>query len=106
MTCPHSKLHIMTKLEIINKITQTTKFNKYEVSKTIEAFMTAVKDSLKHGENVYLRGFGTFHIKHRAEKSARIISENISIIIPAHNKPNFKPNKTFVNNVKMVANKD
>ena len=52
------------------------------------------------GENVYLRGFGTFHIKHRAEKVARNISKNTTIVIPAHNVPAFKPAKEFVDKVK------
>jgi DNA-binding protein HU-beta len=62
--------------------------------------MNVVKESLADGENVYLRGFGSFIIKKRAEKTGRNISKNTTIIIPAHNIPSFKPAKTFVNDVK------
>ena len=73
---------------------------KVAVQATVEAFMEAVKDSMVKGENVYLRGFGSFTIKRRAEKTGRNISKNTTIIIPAHNIPSFKPAKTFVNQVK------
>jgi DNA-binding protein HU-beta len=62
--------------------------------------METVKDSLEDGKNVYLRGFGSFVVKKRAEKTARNISKNTTIIIPAHNIPSFKPAKTFVSKVK------
>ncbi len=62
--------------------------------------MEAVKDALSEGENVYFRGFGSFIVKERAEKTGRNISKNTTIIIPAHNIPAFKPAKTFVNKVK------
>lgn len=62
--------------------------------------METVKDTMIGGENVYLRGFGSFIIKRRAEKTGRNISKNTTIIIPAHNIPAFKPAKTFVNEVK------
>jgi len=68
--------------------------------------MWTIKNSLENGENVYLRGFGTFFIKHRAEKAARIISKDKAIIIPAHLIPYFKPNKEFVEIVKIANNKD
>ena len=61
--------------------------------------MTVVKDSLAHGENVYLRGFGSFIVKRRAEKTARNISKNTTIVIPAHNIPAFKPAKVFLEEV-------
>ena len=63
-------------------------------------FMYIVKSSLSQGENVYLRGFGSFVIKKRAQKTARNISKNTTIIIPEHNIPSFKPAKTFLNEVK------
>ncbi len=70
---------------------------KKDVSVVVEAFMEAVKDSLlKKKENVYLRGFGSFNIKRRAEKTARNISKNTTITIPAHDLPCFKPAKSFV----------
>jgi len=62
--------------------------------------METVKDTMADGENVYLRGFGSFIVKRRAEKTGRNISKNTTIIIPAHNIPAFKPAKTFVNEVK------
>ncbi len=90
----------MTKADIINQISKETGVEKVAVQKTIESFMENVKGSLEQGDNVYLRGFGSFIVKHRAEKTARNISKNTSIIIPAHNIPAFKPSKTFVNQVK------
>jgi DNA-binding protein HU-beta len=62
--------------------------------------MNAIKLSLANGQNVYLRGFGSFIVKERAQKTGRNISENTTIIIPAHNIPSFKPSKTFVEEVK------
>jgi len=62
--------------------------------------MTSIKSSLSKGQNVYLRGFGSFVVKERAEKTGRNISKNTTIIIPAHNIPAFKPSKTFVDEVK------
>ena len=90
----------MTKADIVNEISKSTGIEKLVVQKTVEAFMDSVKDSLVDGKNVYLRGFGSFIVKQRAEKTARNISKNTTIIIPAHNIPAFKPAKTFVNQVK------
>ena len=90
----------MTKAEIVAEIAGKTNIEKLVVQQTIEAFMEAVKDSLISGENVYLRGFGSFTTKRRAEKTGRNISKNTTIIIPAHNIPAFKPAKSFVNEVK------
>ncbi len=90
----------MTKAEIVAEIASKTGIEKVAVQATVESFMDSVKDSLKRGENVYLRGFGSFTIKRRAEKTGRNISKNTTIIIPAHNIPAFKPAKTFVNVVK------
>ncbi|HPR61277.1 MAG: integration host factor subunit beta [Prolixibacteraceae bacterium] len=90
----------MTKADIVNEISKNTGIEKATVQKTVEAFMETVKDSLVDGKNVYLRGFGSFIVKERAEKTARNISKNTTIIIPAHNIPAFKPAKTFVNQVK------
>lgn len=85
----------MTKADIVSEIAKTTGIDKAAVLSVVEQFMTVVKDSLAHGENVYLRGFGSFIIKQRAEKTARNISKNTSLIIPAHNIPAFKPANTF-----------
>lgn len=90
----------MTKADIVNEIAKSTGIDKATVLTTVEAFMDSVKDSLAKNENVYLRGFGSFVIKKRAEKTARNISKNTTIIIPAHNIPSFKPAKTFVSVVK------
>ena len=90
----------MTKAEIVAQIAQKTGIEKVAVQATIEEFMNVVKESLAAGENVYLRGFGSFVVKKRAEKTGRNISKNTTIIIPAHNIPSFKPAKTFINEVK------
>lgn len=90
----------MTKAEIVAEIASKTNIEKMVVQQTIEAFMEAVKDSLVSGENVYLRGFGSFTTKLRAEKTGRNISKNTTIIIPAHYIPAFKPAKSFLNEVK------
>ncbi len=90
----------MTKAEIVNEISKQTGIDKATVLTTVEAFMTSVKGSLESGENVYLRGFGSFILKKRAKKVARNISKNTTIEIPEHNIPAFKPAKTFVSSVK------
>ena len=91
----------MTKADIVSEISDKTGIEKVAVQATVEAFMDSVKKSLTEGNNVYLRGFGSFIIKERAEKTGRNISKNTSIIIPAHNIPAFKPAKTFVEDVKV-----
>lgn len=90
----------MTKADVVNLVTSKTDIEKSQVSKTIEAFMDIIKDSLEKGENVYLRGFGTFEIKKRAEKKARNISKNTTVIVPAHHIPFFKPSNLFAERVK------
>ncbi len=90
----------MTKAEIVTEIANKTGIEKVAVQAVVESFMETVKDTMIGGENVYLRGFGSFIIKKRAEKTGRNISKNTTIIIPAHNIPAFKPAKTFVNEVK------
>lgn len=90
----------MTKADIVNEISKNTGIEKITVQKAVEAFMETVKDSLTGGRNVYLRGFGSFIVKKRAEKTARNISRNTTIIIPEHFIPSFKPAKTFVSQVK------
>lgn len=89
----------MTKADIVAEIAKTTGIEKASVLETVEKFMTVVKDSLANGENVYLRGFGSFIVKERAEKTARNISKNTTIIIPAHKIPAFKPAKVFFDEV-------
>ena len=90
----------MTKADIVAEIAEKTGIEKVDVQTTVEAFMKEVKESLEGGENVYLRGFGSFIIKERAKKTGRNISKNTTIIIPAHNIPSFKPAKVFVDGVK------
>lgn len=90
----------MTKADIVAEIAEKTGLEKVDVQTTVEAFMKEVKESLEGGENVYLRGFGSFIIKVRAKKTGRNISKNTTIIIPAHNIPSFKPAKVFVDGVK------
>ena len=90
----------MTKAEIVNEIAKKTGIDKSQVLTTVESFMEVVKASLAEQEPVYLRGFGSFIIKHRAEKTARDIHKEKSITIPAHNIQAFKPAKTLVEEVK------
>ena len=90
----------MTKADIVNEISKSTGIDKATVLETVEKFMEAVKDSLANGENVYLRGFGSFIIKTRSQKTARNISKSTTIIIPENNIPAFKPAKVFMEVVK------
>ncbi|ATA89015.1 MAG: HU family DNA-binding protein [Capnocytophaga felis] len=90
----------MTKAEIVSKIADKLGLDKNDVQATVENFMEEVKASLESGNNVYLRGFGSFIIKTRAEKTGRNISKNTTLKIPAHNIPAFKPAKVFVDGVK------
>lgn len=90
----------MTKADIVNEITRSTGIDKATVTTAIEAFMESIKDSLGKDENVYLRGFGSFVVKKRAQKTARNISKNTTIIIPEHNVPAFKPSKDMLDVVK------
>jgi len=90
----------MTKADIVAKIADKLGLEKTDVQATVETFMEEVKTSLESGDNVYLRGFGSFIIKTRAEKTGRNISKNTSIKIPAHNIPAFKPAKVFTEGVK------
>ncbi len=90
----------MTKAEVVAEIAQKTGIEKATVMHTVETFMDVMKESMSKGENVYLRGFGSFIVKKRAEKTGRNISKNTTIIIPAHYVPAFKPAKTFLHEVK------
>ncbi|MDR0983278.1 MAG: integration host factor subunit beta [Culturomica sp.] len=95
----------MTKADIVKKISDETGIERVAVQATLEAFMNVVKDSLTEGTNVYLRGFGSFITKKRASKTARNISKNVTIKIPAHYIPAFKPSKPFLNEVKQKVKK-
>ena len=90
----------MTKADIVSNISDKLGVDRADVQSTVEKFMKEVKLSLEKGENVYLRGFGSFIIKTRAEKTGRNISQNTALKIPAHNIPSFKPAKIFVQGVK------
>ena len=90
----------MTKADIVSNISDKLGVDRADVQATVEKFMKEVKISLEKGENVYLRGFGSFIIKTRAEKTGRNISQNTALTIPAHNIPSFKPAKIFVQGVK------
>ena len=85
----------MTKADIVNQIAKSTGVEKIQVQTIVEAFMDSVKTAMAEGQNVYLRGFGSFIIKKRAMKVARNISKNTTITIPEHNIPAFKPSKSF-----------
>ena len=90
----------MTKADMVSSVSKKLGIDKTETQKIVEAFMDSIKESMLGGENVYLRGFGSFIIKTRAEKTGRNISKNTSIVIPAHNIPAFKPSKTFAKEIK------
>lgn len=85
----------MTKADIVSEIAKSTGIEKAQVMAIVEALMENIKLSMSNSENVYLRGFGSFIVKKRAEKVARNISKNTTITIPAHNIPAFKPAKSF-----------
>jgi DNA-binding protein HU-beta len=90
----------MTKADIVAIISDKKGVEKGDVQAVVESFMEEIKTSLEKGDNVYLRGFGSFIVKTRAEKTGRNISKNTTIKIPAHNIPAFKPAKIFVEGVK------
>lgn len=90
----------MTKAEVISEISEKTGIEKGDVTTTVEAFFSIVKDTLATGENIYVRGFGSFVNKKRAKKVARNISKNTAIIIDEHYIPSFKPSKVFVEKIK------
>jgi DNA-binding protein HU-beta len=95
----------MTKADIISEISTKTGIEKVDVQETVEAFFKVIKSSMISGENVYVRGFGSFVVKKRAQKTARNISKNTAIIIPEHFVPSFKPAKVFVDKVKNNSKK-
>ena len=96
----------MTKAEIVNDIAKKTGIEKVVVLATVEAFTKAVKESMMNGENVYMRGFGTFLVKRRAEKLGRNITAKTTVLIPAHNIAAFKAAKTFSTEMKKSVKKD
>ncbi|MCQ2150275.1 MAG: integration host factor subunit beta [Bacteroidales bacterium] len=90
----------MTKAEIVNEVAKATGIEKVTVQTVVEGFMESVKGSLANNEPVYLRGFGSFIIKHRAQKAARNITKKTTMTIPAHDIPAFKPAKVFLATIK------
>lgn len=86
----------MTKAELVRAVAEKTGADQPTVQRIVEDTMLVIKNSLIAKENVYLRGFGTFGLKHRAEKTARNISKNTTLVVPAHDLPHFKPCKDFV----------
>ena len=92
----------MTKADIVNEISKSTGIDKASVLETVEKFMEIVKDSLANEEDVFLRGFGSFIVKTRSQKTARNISKGTTIIIPEHKIPAFKPAKVFMEQVKQA----
>ncbi|MCI1640055.1 MAG: integration host factor subunit beta [Bacteroidales bacterium] len=95
----------MTKAEIVNEVAKATGIEKVTVQTVVEAFMESVKTSITKGNPVYLRGFGSFIIKHRAKKAARNITKHTTMTIPAHDIPAFKPAKIFIGAVKNKTTK-
>ena len=90
----------MTKAELVSEISIKTGIEKLTALAVIESMMNEIKESVSANEAVFLRGFGTFKPKKRAEKTGRNIKKNTTIIIPAHHIPAFKPAKVFVEEVK------
>ena len=101
---PQGQQFSMRKADLVAAISEKTGVAKVDVLVTLEEFFTEVKGSLASGENVYIRGFGSFVIKRRAEKVGRHIKRNEAIVIPEHFIPSFKPAKTFVEEVKSNVN--
>lgn len=85
----------MTKQELVRAISRQTGIDQFTVLTTIESFMQVTKDAMIDGEELFLRGFGSFILKHRAEKTARNISKGETLVVPAHDLPAFKPCKEF-----------
>ena len=90
----------MTKAEVIAKITESTGIERAEVQSVVETFFEVIKGSMEKGESIYVRGFGSFINKRRAQKVARNISKNTAIVIEEHYIPSFKPSKQFVKKIK------
>ena len=90
----------MTKADVISEIADKTGIDRGDVTASIEAFFSVVKGSMADGENIYVRGFGSFVNKKRARKIARNISKNTAIVIDEHYVPSFKPSKVFVEKIK------
>jgi len=90
----------VTKADVISQISEQTGIDKADVQTTVEAFFSVIKNSMADGDNVYVRGFGSFINKKRAKKIARNISKNTAIVIDEHFVPSFKPSKVFIEKIK------
>lgn len=90
----------MRKADLVSKIAENTGVAKVDVLVTVEALFKEIRESLTNGENVYVRGFGSFVVKRRAQKVGRNIQQNTSVVIPEHYIPSFRPSKTFTDKVK------
>ena len=90
----------MTKADVINEISEKTGVERKDVQASVEAFFSVVKENMESGNNIYVRGFGSFVNKKRAKKIARNISKNTYIVIDEHFVPSFKPSKSFVERIK------
>jgi DNA-binding protein HU-beta len=90
----------VTKSDVINEIAEKTGVDKADVTASVEAFFSVVKSSMASGNNIYVRGFGSFINKKRKRKIARNISRNTALVIEEHYIPSFKPAKVFVNKIK------
>lgn len=90
----------MTKAELVSAVALTTGYSKKEILDIVEASMETIKATVSGGESVFLRGFGTFGTKRRAQKLARNIKANTALIVPAHDIPSFKPAKEYVESLK------
>jgi DNA-binding protein HU-beta len=90
----------MTKAEVIAEIAEKTGVDKADVSATVESFLVVVKNSMSEGNDIFIRGFGSFINKKKARKIGRNISKNTAVIIEEHYAPKFKPAKEFVDKVK------
>lgn len=95
----------MTKADLIALISKRTGIEREVVTVTVEAFMEQVRTSLEQGEDVHMRGFGSFLVKHRAQKTGRLLPQNTPIIIPAHDAPAFKPAESWVESMKNKTTK-
>jgi len=96
------KLLTMRKSDLINNISDKTGIPKVDVLVTVETLIKEIKGNIAKGENIYIRGFGSFITKKRAAKIGRNIKKNVAVHIPEHFIPAFKPSKEFVNEVKQM----
>ncbi|MBR2178424.1 MAG: integration host factor subunit beta [Paludibacteraceae bacterium] len=90
----------MTKIELVKMVAEKTGIDQPTAMAAVEGVIDTLKESLINKESVFIRGWGTWTLKHRAKKTARNISKNTSIVIPEHNIPSFKPAKTFNDMIK------